>query len=97
MPLDLERHYKGAELTARVEGASRVVFAGQPYDSVSMAGGMARKSIVGSPPGRDYPQTNGWTFWEYRTTDGARRPLDDLRRQLHEKKVVPLKGERRTG
>ena len=48
-------------------GTDRIVFAGQAYDSVSTAGGMARKSIVGSPPGRPYPQTNGWTFWEYRT------------------------------
>ncbi len=73
------------------------MFAGQPYDSVSMAGGMARKSIVGSPSGRDYPQTNGWTFWQYRRTDGARHPLDDLRRQLHERKVIPLREGRRTG
>ncbi len=97
VPLDLERHYKGAELAARIEGASRVVFAGQPYDSVSLAGGMARKSIVGSPSGRDYPQTNGWTFWQYRRTDGTLGLLDDLRREFHESKIVSLADARRTG
>ncbi len=96
-PLDLEHRYKGAELTARIEGASRVVFAGQPYDSLSLAGGMARKSIVGSPPGRDYPQTNGWTFWQYRRTDGTLGLLDDLRREFHERKIVSLVDARRTG
>lgn len=97
VPLDLEHRYKGAQLTARIEGPDRIVFAGQAYDSVSTAGGMARKSIVGSPPGRLYPQTNGWTFWEFRTGDGALRQLDDLRRQFHERKVVPMSAGRRTG
>jgi len=58
---------------------------------------MARKSIVGSPPGRDYPQTNGWTFWQYRRTDGALHQLDDVRRQFHERKVVLIPAGRRTG
>lgn len=97
VPLDLEHRYKGAELTARIEGADRIVFARQAYDSLSTAGGMARKSVVGAPTGRDYPQTNGWTFWEYRTTDGALRQLDDLRKQFHERKVVPMPAARRTG
>ena len=38
---------------------------GESYDSLSTAGGMARKSVIGSPPGRQYPQTNGWTFWKF--------------------------------
>jgi hypothetical protein len=97
VPLDLEHRYKGAQLTARIEGPDRIVFAGQVYDSVSTAGGMARKSVVGSPPGRAYPQTNGWTFWEYRTGDGALHQLDDLRRQFHERKVVPMSAARRIG
>lgn len=97
LPLDLVHHYRGADLVARIEAADRIVFAGTAYESLSTAGGIGRKSIVGSPPGRDYPQTNGWTFWEYRSSDGARHPLDDLRRQLHERKVVPLQVGRRTG
>ncbi len=97
VPLDLEHRYKGAHLTARIEGADSITFAGEAYDSLSTAGGMARKSIVGSPPGRPYPQTNGWTFWEYRTSDGALRQLDHLRRQFHEGKVVPMSAGRRAG
>ena len=72
------------------------MFGGTAYDSLSTAGGMARKSVPGSPPGRRYPQTNGWTFWEVRATDGTRRPLDAFRRELHERKIVNLAG-RRTG
>ncbi len=97
VPLDLEHRYKGEQLTARIEGPARVVFAGQTYDSLSTAAGMARKSIVGSPSGRPYPQTNGWTFWEYRTGDGVLRQLDQLRRQFHEGKVVPMSSGRRAG
>lgn len=97
VPLDLEHRYKGTPLSARIEGPDRISFAGKVYDSVSTAGGMARKSVVGSPAGRAYPQTNGWTFWEYRTSDGELRQLDELRRQFHERKVVPMSAGRRTG
>jgi hypothetical protein len=97
VPLDIEHRFRGTDLTARIEGADRVVFNGVVYDSLSTAGGMARKSVTGSPPGRDYPQTNGWTFWEYRSPDGTLHPLDDLRRGLHERKVVSLVDGRRTG
>lgn len=97
VPLDIEHRYRGSQLVARIEDAGRIVFESSVYDSLSTAGGMARKSIVGSPPGREYPQTNGWTFWEYRTLDGTRRLLDNLRRQLYEGKVVRPESGRRTG
>jgi hypothetical protein len=97
VPLDIEHHYRGTDLAARIEDADRIVFDGAVYDSLSIAGGMARKSVTGSPPGRDYPQTNGWTFWEYRSPDGTRHPLDDLRRELYERKVVSLVDGRRAG
>jgi hypothetical protein len=48
-----------------------------------MAAAAARKSIIGAPPGRDYPQTNGWTFW--RIGDGAGTvPVDVLRQRAFE-------------
>lgn len=97
VPLEIEHRYRGTDLTARIEDANRVVFNSAVYDSLSTAGGMARKSVTGSPVGRDYPQTNGWTFWEYRSPDGTLRPLDNLRRELHERKVVSLVDGRRTG
>jgi hypothetical protein len=96
-PFGIEHHYRGTDLTARIEAADRIVFAGAVYDSLSTAGGIARKSVAGPFPGRDIPQTNGWTFWEYRSADGARHSLDDLRRELYERKVVNLADGRRTG
>jgi hypothetical protein len=89
-PFDIETRYKGQLLSAVIEGDGSVTWSGDRYESLSLAGGMARKSIVGSPPGRDYPPTNGWTFWRYRHEDGKLRPVDELRRELYERKVVDL-------
>jgi len=97
VPLQIERHYRGVALRARIETADRIVVGGAAFDSLSTAGGMARRSVPGSPNRQPYPQTNGWTFWHYGATDGALHPLDDLRRQLHENKVVSLASGRRVG
>jgi hypothetical protein len=96
LPFAIEHRYRGVELVARIESANRIVFGGQPFDSLSTAGGVARKSVAGSFPGRDIPQTNGWTFWQYRATDGRLLTLDDLRRELYEGKVINLPSERRS-
>jgi hypothetical protein len=64
-PLHLEREYKGVHLKAAIQEDGTVVVDGKPYNSLSTAGGMARKSVIGAPPGRPYPQTDGWTFWRY--------------------------------
>ena len=55
LPLDIERPYRGTTLMARIEAADRIVFNGVSYDSLSTAGGMARKSIVGEKGGQPYP------------------------------------------
>ena len=65
LPLDIETTYKGHQLTARIEADGNVTWNGATCDSLSSAGGMARKSIVGAPPDREYPPTNGWTFWRF--------------------------------
>jgi hypothetical protein len=96
-PLALEVTYKGRRLTAQVEIDGSVTWDGQRFESLSTAAGMARRSVIGSPPGREYPQTNGWTFWRYRDAGGQIRPLDGLRRQTYEGKVVRLDGARRAG
>src|SRR5450759_4323965 len=70
LPLDIETTYKGHQLTARIEADGNVTWNGATYDSLSTAAGMARKSIVGAPPGREYPQTTGCTFWGLKDTDG---------------------------
>jgi hypothetical protein len=79
-PLELERDYKGSHLTAVIEASGKVVFAGEAYDSLSTAGGMARKQVVGAPPDRPYPQTNGWTFWHFRNEQGQSQEIEALRK-----------------
>jgi len=96
-PLDLEHRYQGAALTARIDGPSAVVFAGATYDSLSTAGGVARRSVSDAGGDRAYPQTNGWTFWQYRRPDGTLGVLDELRQELFEGKVVDLAEARRKG
>jgi len=96
-PLDLEHRYKGEVLTARIDGPDRIVFAGATYDSLSTAGGVARRSISNAGGDRAYPQTNGWTFWQYRRPDGTLRVLDELRQQLFDGKVVDLAKARSAG
>ncbi len=95
IPFEIEHRYRGVEIRALVEGPSRIVFEDRAYDSLSTAAGMARKSVAGPFPGPDVPQTNGWTFWEYRAPDGGLRALDDLRRAVHEGKVISLASGRR--
>jgi hypothetical protein len=97
VPLDIEHRFKGTQVTARIEDASRIGFGGTVYDSLSMAGAAARAAVNGPPPGRPYWQTNGWTFWQYRRADGSLGRLDDLRRELYEGKVVSLAVNRRAG
>ena len=70
-PLKLEKVYKGAHLEAEIQPDGTMVFDGETYRSLSLAAALARKSIIGAPEGRKYPQTNGWVFWKYR--DSGRR------------------------
>jgi len=80
-PLEVERDYKGVHVTAVIEQNGKVVFAGEAYDSLSTAGGMARKQVVGAPPDRPYPQTNGWQFWQYRDEHGELHAVEHLRKR----------------
>jgi predicted type IV restriction endonuclease len=81
-PLRLTKRYKGVDLEALVQGDGSVVYDGQPFDSPSTAAGMARKSVIGAPEGRAYPQTNGWVFWRFRDPDtGEFLKLDALRQR----------------
>jgi hypothetical protein len=87
-PLALEKTYKGVRLDAIVEADGRVRFTGESYDSLSTAAGMARKTVIGAPPGYAYPQTNGWIFWQFRDpATGQLRPIDDLRQQYLQRQV----------
>jgi Restriction Enzyme Adenine Methylase Associated len=86
-PAELHRRYKGQELHAQIRPDGRVSFAGDVYGSLSIAGGEARRSVLGDRPGRPRrPQTNGWTFWRLRDQHGNLIEVDQLRRALWETK-----------
>ncbi len=81
-PLPLFRRTNGTEVTARVEANGTVTFAGKTYSSLSTAAGVARASTGTKSPGRTYPQTNGWSFWQFRDDDGELREIDVLRQRF---------------
>ena len=83
-PVDLFRRYKGHDLAARIERDGRVSCGGQVYGSLSVAGQMARRTVIGE---NQRAQTNGWTYWRYRDEVGELRELDLLRRRLWESKA----------
>jgi predicted type IV restriction endonuclease len=93
-PLRIERIYRDVHLAALVRTDGKVEFDGQAYDSLSTAAGMARKSVIGAPEGRSFPQTNGWTFWQYRDDNGGDLlEIDHLRRTYAAQpklKIVPM-------
>lgn len=78
-PVDLSRRYKGHHLSARIEVDGRVSFEGEVFGSLSVAGAMARRSVIGRPL-----PTNGWIFWYFRDSDGELKQMDELRRRLSE-------------
>lgn len=81
-PLALEAEYKGRKFTASIQADSTVLFDGETYKSLSTAAGMARATVRRPPPGRKYPQTNGWTFWKFREAETGRLcSMDVLRKR----------------
>lgn len=89
-PIELERRYKKTHLKANIQADGKVVFDGKSYDSLSTAAGMARKSLTGGTPGQKYPQTNGWTFWQYHDQQTGRlEEIDTIRQRFLEKHKRP--------
>ncbi len=84
---ELVKRFRGKDLTATVEADGRVRFQGTLYDSISMAGSLARESVVGKHKWRKIWPTNGWTFWQYVDAAGKRRYVDDLRQDLIKKRA----------
>jgi len=85
-PVEVECKYRKAILKANIQEDGAVIFGGESYNSLSAAAGMARKSIIGAPPGRKCPQTNGWIFWKYRDPQtGKQKEIDALRQDFLEK------------
>lgn len=78
-PVELQRAYKGKQLRARIEADGRVSFQGQTVDSISMAGAIARASVIGKGPKGTLPATNGWTFWKLTDSSGKTREVAEVR------------------
>jgi predicted type IV restriction endonuclease len=82
-PLELERTYKGVRLTASIQPGGTVSFGGESCVSLSAAGGIARKSVLATPPEEPPPATNGWIFWQFRDPKtGNLRYVDSLRQEF---------------
>jgi predicted type IV restriction endonuclease len=88
-PSPLHKTYKGTSLRATVQMDGSILYDGRAYKSLSTAAGMARKSVIGAPPGRKYPQTNGWTFWKIRDpATGKVEEIDILRQRCLKQKAA---------
>jgi hypothetical protein len=88
LPLAIQKTYKGHHLAGRITEEGKWAWGGKEYNSPSVAAGFARASIVGIPPGRKYPQTNGWTFWHFVDANGRVKPLDELRQRYYSRSVA---------
>jgi hypothetical protein len=88
LPLELQKDYKGHHLVGRITAEGKATWGGREYSSLSTAAGMARASVIGIPPGRKYPQTNGWIFWQFVDADGGVKPLDVLRQRYYSRGVT---------
>jgi len=81
--LELERTYKGVRLTASIQPDGTVLFGGETCVTLSAAGGVARKSVLATPPSEPAPATNVWTFWQFRDPKtGDLREMDSLRQDF---------------
>ncbi len=80
---EVERTYKGVRLTASIQSGGTVVFGSEVCATLSAAGGVARKSVLGTSPLEPPPATNGWTFWQFRDPKtGGLREIDCLRQEF---------------
>ena len=87
-PLELEQTYLGKHFTAKVNDDGTVIYNGEAYSSLSIAGGMAKAFVKGPRPvgKKPYYSTNGWTFWKYNDPEtGKLEKLDRLRNVYLEK------------
>jgi hypothetical protein len=71
-----------------------VTFNDEVYDSLSTAGGMARKCVIGAHwrptfPGQTAPQTNGWTFRKFQDPETGKLLEVDVLRQKYLKRSRP--------
>ncbi len=79
-PQKIVAHYKGRTMEAQILRDGMVEFKGKKYNSLSIAGGVARVEVSGPPAsGAAYYSTNGWTFWQFHDVSGGLHPVDSWR------------------
>jgi predicted type IV restriction endonuclease len=79
-PCQIFTSYRGKRLEASIERDGIIVFQGQRYRSLSLAGGHARNTIIGPPKdGRKFHQTNGWIFWKTEDEKGKIIEMHEFR------------------
>jgi Restriction Enzyme Adenine Methylase Associated len=79
---ELRQRYLGQDVIATVEPDGRVRLGAEVYSSLSVAAGWARVAVKGPPEdGRDYYQTNGWSFWQYVDASGTGQSMEALRKR----------------
>ena len=83
-PVRLERTYKGESLSAVIEKDGRIRFGTDLFDSLSLAAGAARSSVIGLREDGRHPATNGWEFWRVKDASGKEVSLGELRGRMPE-------------
>lgn len=82
VPLPLFRKYKGKQLEATLTTNGLIEFQGKEYEACSAAAAVARGSVIGGAP-----STNGWSFWQFRTSNGRVATLDGPRQEFIKKQA----------
>jgi hypothetical protein len=83
-PLRLFRRYKGKMLEGVLHDDGSVEFGNERFDTCSRAAERARESVTGRRM-----NTNGWQFWQCKSTDGKKRELLDIRAEYITKQGSP--------
>lgn len=76
-PTKLFRKYKGQRLEAMLNVDGTVTFASRHFAACSAAAAAARGTVVGGAPA-----TNGWTFWQFKTSENEVQTLDTVRQKF---------------
>jgi predicted type IV restriction endonuclease len=63
-PAQIVSQYRGRTFSASVEDDGTVMFKGEKFASLSVAGGRVRDPFYKGKKRGKYPATNGWTFWQ---------------------------------
>jgi 5-methylcytosine-specific restriction protein B len=77
-PLAIEKQFRGKRFSAVIRPDGRVDFNGKTFNSPSSA---AIDAVRQAAPGRAFPNTNGWRWWQFKDAEGVFRELDFVRQK----------------